>query len=114
MTNPYGPTPGSSGRDLNKILAYTLGPLLIGPAVAVVCPIAALGIYGAATNDSGDGFGIALVAGIIVPFLLPIPLLFGRSTRPWGVGILIGVALTIIVLGGICAGFIYLLSQEGT
>lgn len=97
----------------NKTLAYTLGPLLIGPAVAVLCPIAVLFVFGAVVNDSGDGFAFALIAGIALPFLLPVPLLFKAETRPWGVGILIGVALTVIVLGGLCAGFIYLLSNEG-
>jgi hypothetical protein len=102
----------SSGDSTNKVLAYTLGPLLIGPATAVLCPLVVLWIYGAVSNDSGDGLGFALIAGIVLPFLAPVPLLLKPGTRPWGVGILIGVALTVIVLGGICAGFIYLLNNE--
>lgn len=110
---PYGarpPGPSQAGTA-NKILGYVLGIALIGPALAVACPLAGIGIADS-SGAQGNGIGAIVIAGIVIPFLLPIPLIFFKPTRPWGVGILIGVALTIIVLGGLCAGFIYLLSQE--
>ena len=105
-----------SNDDSNKLLGYLLGGLLIGPILAVGCPFLGLVIGGslstASNNYSDTPLGIGLVAGILAPLLIPVPLLFRPSTRPWGVGILIGAALTMIVLGGLCAVFIYLLSQE--
>ena len=114
MSYPSGPP----GNNTNKILGYLLGILLIGPALAVICPFLGIAIGSAgssASNDYSDTpIVVGLVGGIALPFLIPIPFLFKPATRPWGVGMLIGVALTVIVLGGICAGFIYLLSQESS
>jgi hypothetical protein len=105
-----------SNDNGNKMLGYLLGGLLIGPALAVGCPFLGLALGSSAStaaNDySGTPIAIGIVTGLLLPLLIPIPLLFKPATRPWGVGILIGAALTMIVLGGICAGFIYLLSQE--
>ena len=105
-----------SNDNSNKLLGYLLGGLLIGPILAVGCPFLGLVIGGSlstASNDYSDTpLAIGLIAGIAAPLLIPVPFLFRPSTRPWGVGMLIGAALTMIVLGGLCAGFIYLLSQE--
>ncbi len=102
--------------DSNKVLGYLLGGLLIGPILAVGCPFLGVIVGGSASTDANDYSDtpllIGLVAGLLLPLLIPVPLLFKPASRPWGVGILIGAALTMIVLGGICASFIYLLSQE--
>jgi hypothetical protein len=103
-------------NNSNKLLGYLLGGLLIGPILAVGCPFLGLALGSAASTSANDysdtPLVIGIIAGIAAPLLIPVPLLFRPSTRPWGVGILIGAALTVIVLGGLCAGFIYLLSQE--
>jgi hypothetical protein len=110
--NPYYRPPEQSST---KWVAYLVGALVIGPVLAIGMPVLTLSIYGASSvDDEGAAFAGVLVLGILLPFLLPVPLLFRRGSRPWGVGILIGVAVTVIVLGGLCAGFIYLLSQETT
>jgi hypothetical protein len=111
------PPPQRPPDTTNKLLGYLLGGLLIGPALAVVCPLVGLGIgssFSTQANDyDGTPVAIGVVGGILVPLLVPIPFLTSRRTRPWGVGMLAGAALTMIVFGGLCAGFIYLLSQEG-
>ncbi|HWJ66193.1 MAG TPA: hypothetical protein VNT31_05925 [Nocardioides sp.] len=112
---PYGAYQQESDRS-NKLLGYLLGGLLIGPLLAVACPFLGLsigsGISGATNDYSDTPLAIGVVAGLVAPLLIPVPLLFGRRTRPWGVGILLGAALTMIVLGGLCVGFIYLLTQS--
>lgn len=42
----------------------------------------------------------------LIPTLLGIPLLFRTSTRPWGVGLMIGLAIGSFVLGGACVSII--------
>jgi hypothetical protein len=42
----------------------------------------------------------------VVGLLIPLVLLSNHSTRWWGVGILIGYFLTLIVLGGACVAII--------
>ncbi len=42
----------------------------------------------------------------LIPTLLGVPLLFGKSTRPWGVGLMIGLAIGSFVLGGACVSII--------
>ena len=45
-------------------------------------------------------------APLVVGLLIPLVLLLNESTRWWGVGILIGYFLTLIVLGGACVALI--------
>jgi len=109
-------TPNPPGNNTNKVLGYVLGGLLIGPALAIGCPLVGAWIGGALSSSGPEyddtPFAIGLIAGLVAPLLIPVPFLFNKGTRPWGVGMLFGAALTMIVLGGICAGFIFLLSQE--
>jgi hypothetical protein len=108
---PPGGAPDRSGR----LLGYLLGGLLIGPLLAIMCPIVGVTAGGSATPDGSDTnvpLAVGLIGGLALPLLIPVPLLFSAKTRPWGVGILAGAALTMIVLGGVCAGFIYLLSSS--
>ena len=108
--SPYQPDEGRTAR----LIGYLVGGLVIGPILAFFSPVVAVTVgseIAYADGGSSDGsFFALLVVGLLAPLLIPVPLLFWRSTRPWGVGMLIGAALTLIVLGGLCAGFIYLLS----
>jgi hypothetical protein len=92
---PPGPPPGS-GRGM-KIF----GGVMIGGAAAILLPLMILAIA------SGMGIGIAevIVSLLIVP-IIGIGLLFGEPTRPWGLGILIGWAVALIVVGGSCVAII--------
>ncbi|NYG58125.1 hypothetical protein BJ980_001048 [Nocardioides daedukensis] len=49
---------------------------------------------------------VAVPLSILVPFLVPIPLLFFKNTRPWAFGLLMGVALGSVILAGSCVWFI--------
>ena len=116
MSDPYGNSPYYQKRDQAGFnwVALLVGALVLGPVLAIGLPVLILAIYGSVSvDDDGTAFVWLLVLGIVLPFLLPVPLLFRKGSRPWGVGILIGVAITVIVIGGLCAGLIYLLSQEG-
>lgn len=106
------PPPPSSGDTVNKVLGWLLGILLIGPALAIAIPVAAIATVSSTANGDEDIIGVGLVAGLVLPLLLPVPLLFFRRTRPWGGGILVGAALTLIVVGGSCALIIYEFNQS--
>ncbi len=112
----FPPPPQRPPDTTNKLLGYLLGGLLIGPILAVVCPLLGLAIgssFSTQANDyDGTPVAIGIIGGILLPLLVPVPFLTSARTRPWGVGMLAGAAITMIVFGGLCAGFIYLLSQE--
>lgn len=104
--SPYGPPypagpPGPyEAPRTSPWLGILLGALIIGPVLGVAGPIAA--VLGLAWLEVDNGF--AYFAGaVLLPLALPVPLLFFRPSRPWGVGIMIGAALTAIVLAGTCA-----------
>lgn len=113
MSYPTGgfqpPMPERNPDDgrTNKIVGYLIGGLVIGPILAVGFPLLGLAIASGATTEDDTPFAVGLIAGLAAPILLPIPLLFARPTRPWGVGIMAGAALTLIVFGGLCAAIIY-------
>lgn len=119
---PYPTDPHRPGRPPQdpdkgtKLLGYLLGGLLIGPSTAILFPLIGLSIGSsisdAASDYDGTPIAVGIIAGLVLPLLFPVPFLFGRATRPWGVGMLIGAALTMITLGGLCAGFIYLLTES--
>lgn len=115
-TDPQRPDHPQQPDGGNKLLGYLLGGLLIGPMLAVGFPFLGLAIGSSISDASTDyddtPLAVGIIAGLVLPLVVPIPFLFGRATRPWGVGMLIGAALTMIILGGLCAGFIYLLTQS--
>lgn len=97
--NPYYPGPNAYGppaqNQTNLVLGLILGSVL-GTIIGAVLTFALF----FETTDALNGW--AVVLAIVVPFLLPIPLLFFPGTRPWGFGILMGVALGSLVLAGSC------------
>lgn len=68
---------------------------MVGGFATIVLPLMSLGVADA------TGFGALIVALLIVP-ITGITLVVPDSTRPWGIGILIGWATVLIVLGGAC------------
>ena len=96
---PPGPPPASPGRTLPLVVGALLGGVDI-----VVTTLFGLGVGG-----SVGSFSLAFV-GPVVGLAIPVVLLFNAATRWWGVGMLIGYFLTLIVLGGACAVILYSLS----
>ena len=109
---PYGAPYQPPDQGVSPWVGYLIGSLVIGPILAIGIPFLSLAVFASTAYDDDSAFTVAAVIGLVLPFLLPIPLLLKKATRPWGVGILVGVGVTLFVLGGLCAGFIYLLSQE--
>ncbi len=90
----YGPPP-KQGHALELVLGALLGGIDV-----VLATFVAFGLVG--STSSGVGF----LVGPVVGLLIPVVLLFNASTRWWGVGILIGFFLTLIVLGGACVALL--------
>lgn len=101
MSQPSVPPPTGSGPlpKRGHRLELLVGAVL-GGADAVVTGI--LGVV-VATNVTN---GVWSFAPPVVGLLVPVVLLLNESTRWWGVGILIGFFLTLIVLGGACVALI--------
>ena len=78
--------------------------LLVGAILGGV-DAAVTGLLGVAVsaNVANGAWGFAPP---VVGLLIPVVLLLDESTRWWGVGILIGYFLTLIVLGGACVALI--------
>lgn len=94
----YGPPPGpppSPGRALPLIVGTVLGGVDLG-----VTALLGIGFIGA--TDADWTFFLGPVVGLLIPVLL----LFRTNTRWWGVGMLIGFFLALIVIGGACAAIL--------
>lgn len=94
---PYPPAPGLPNW------AKTLFGALIGLVASVASPILAFAVVGLGTPGPTE-LKVFLVT--IVPMLLGVPFLIAKSTRPWGVGLMIGLAIGSFVLGGACVAII--------
>lgn len=95
---PYGqsqPAPGLPSW------AKTLFGFLIRLPVSVLAPVLAFALVQLPGPVSLKVFLVT-----VIPPLLGVPLLFGKSTRPWGVGLMLGLALGSLVLGGTCVSII--------
>lgn len=97
---PPGPPPASSGRTLPLVVGGLLGGVDV-----VVTSLFGVGVSGSAGNAA-----LGLV-GPVVGLGIPVVLLFSAATRWWGVGMLIGYFLTLIVLGGACAAILFGLTR---
>jgi hypothetical protein len=89
---PPQPQPPSDGW---KIVCGAV----IGFAATVLAPFAALGLA-----DS-LGFGIFLLSFVLVPGT-GIALLASATTRKWGLGLIIGWAITLVVGAGACVALL--------
>ncbi|NUR05793.1 MAG: hypothetical protein HOQ22_16100 [Nocardioidaceae bacterium] len=91
---PYGPPPRKSHWP------EIIGGGFIGGFDAVVS--GAIGLAVVTSIENGLWFFLPVVIGLLIPVVL----LANAATRWWGVGILIGFFLTVIVLGGACVAII--------
>lgn len=96
--NPYGQYQPASGLPN---WAKTLFGFLIGLPVSIVAPFLALLL----TQLPGP-IELKVLLVTVIPPLLALPLFFGKSTRPWGVGLMMGLAIGSFVLGGTCVAII--------
>jgi hypothetical protein len=72
---------------------------VVGGIITVILPLMSLALV------DQTGFGAFIVALLLVP-VVGLGLLFSDSTRPWGIGILIGWATALIVVGGSCVALL--------
>ena len=93
---PYQPGPPPKQGHWLEILVGAL----LGGIDAVASGLIGIALAGNISN--GAWFFLPLVIGLLIPVVM----MFNASTRWWGVGILIGYFLTVIVLGGACVALI--------
>jgi len=95
----YPPPPGPPPQSGHGMKIF--GGIMIGGFATFFLPLLSLGII----DSTGIGFGAIFVALLLVP-VIGIGLLFGEPTRRWGIGLLIGWAIVLIVVGGSCVAII--------
>ncbi|MGD9959811.1 hypothetical protein [Nocardioides sp.] len=106
---PYQSSPYVSASDSGSKLASSLGGFFTGVAWLFVVPAITVGIGSSLWPDFA-GPGLTFTA--LVTLGGPIALLFHPRTRRFGAFMLIGMAVTLIVLAGVCVAFIALLTQS--
>jgi hypothetical protein len=79
---------------------------MIGGFAAFFLPLISLSV----ADSGGLGFNVLIGALVVVP-ITGFGLLFGKATRPWGIGLLIGWATAVIIVGGACVAIISSLSH---
>ena len=87
--------PPEKGHALELVLGAVVGGVDV-----VITGVLGL-VFSANFANGAWGF-----APLVVGLLVPLALLLNESTRWWGVGILIGYFLALIVLGGACVALI--------
>lgn len=100
---PYQQPYAYQPPPMSPWVGYLVGALAIGPIAGVFLSIFMVMVLGSMGVESGAAL---LVGAVVVPTVMPVPLLFFKPTRPWGIGIMIGIALTSIVLGGVCVAIV--------
>jgi len=107
VQNPYGAPstsyyqPVDSGGMSNAV-KVVLGAV-IGVAGGFFLWLAAAIAFASTTTGEDTGF---LFFAAVTPLVVPAPLLIWKATRPWGVGLLIGTAISCIGMSGLCASLI--------
>ena len=92
----YQPSPPPPERGHTTALA---AGAVLGAVLLVVCALLGLALM-SSTN------GAVFFVGPVLGLALPIVLMTRPATRWWGVGLLIGFFLALIVLGGACVALL--------
>ncbi len=101
---PSPPPEPKKGHALELIVGA------LGGGVALIV----FGLGGIAVSAGSDQFFLAgLVIGPVLALLIMVGMLFAPATRWWGIGLLIGYFLTLIILGGACVALIAAMSGGG-
>ena len=105
--NPYGGSttnyyqPIDSGGMSSGVKIF-LG-VVIGIFGGFFLWIVAAFAFAAGGTGSDEGF---LLFAAVAPLVVPAPLLIWQATRPWGVGLLIGTAVSSIGLSSLCSSML--------
>jgi hypothetical protein len=108
------PGPWEPGRQLPPrppggipVWAQVLSGTAIGLFAGIALLILVVIVVASAQDGNEDLSGATFFwIAVLVPVLFPVPMLFFRPTRMWGVGLMIGVAVSTISLAGACAAII--------
>ena len=105
--NPYGGDttsyyqPIDSG-GMSSTVKVVLG-VVIGVFAGFFLWVFAAILFSLGVSDTGPEF---LFFAAVAPLVVPAPLLIWQATRPWGVGLLMGTAISSIGMSGLCASLI--------
>jgi len=99
--SPYSPDGSTGGSKVG----LSVGGFFTGVAWVVIVPALLAAVIGAILNNAQPAF----IAAGVLSVLPPIVLLFIPKARRFGAFWLMGMAVTAIVLAGVCAAFIALL-----
>ncbi len=105
--NPYGGDttsyyqPIDSG-GMSSTVKVVLG-VVIGVFAGFFLWVFAAILFSLGVSDTGNEF---LFFAAVAPLVVPAPLLIWQATRPWGVGLLMGTAISSIGMSGLCASLI--------
>ena len=101
------PYPNGAAGTPSKV-GLSVGGFFSGVAWVVIVPALLAAIIGAILNDAQPAF----IAAGVLSLLPPIVLLFVPKARRFGAFWLMGMAVTVIVLAGVCAAFIALITAS--
>jgi hypothetical protein len=101
------PYPNGGASTPSKV-GLSVGGFFTGVAWVVIIPLLLAGILGAVLDNATPAF---IAAGVIT-LLPPIVLLFVPKARRFAAFWLMGMAVTAIVLAGVCAAFIALITAN--
>jgi hypothetical protein len=101
--------PGGLPTWAQILIGAVAGPFVLGAAAV---PAGALASFVGDSGASGVG-GLISLAGLGVPFVVWLGAVVWRPTRWYAVGALIGFALLVIVLAGVCIALITAMSSTG-
>ena len=104
--NPYGGGTSDVYRPIDSGGMPSAVKIVLGAVIGlfvgfVLWIVAALGFV--SVGSSEDSF---LLFAALTPLIVPAPLLIWPATRPWGVGLLIGTAISSIGLSSLCSSLI--------
>lgn len=104
---PWGPPPPPRHPGGLPVWGQVLAGAGIGLFAGVILLILVFALAASAQSGSDSMSGATLFwLVVIVPTVLPVPMLFFTPTRYWGVGLMIGIALSTISLAGACAAIL--------
>ena len=105
--NPYGGDTTSYYQPIDSGGMSSTVKVVLGLVIGIFAGfflwiVAAIG-FSAGGTSSDSGF---LFFAAVAPLVVPAPLLIWQATRPWGVGLLMGTAISSIGMSGLCASLI--------
>ncbi|MCD4536044.1 hypothetical protein LRP67_18300 [Nocardioides sp. cx-169] len=103
--SPWGPPPPRPPGGL-PVWGQVLAGGGIGLFAGVLLLVLVLAVVATQTGSAEISGQTLFWLVVLVPILCPVPMLFFNPTRMWGVGLMIGIAVSTISLAGVCAAII--------